>query len=107
MFAQFKKDWLGNKAGAVIDLPEPGDAELLIKGGVAEPVRNDPLPPILDKSMGAMVEGFTKSLDRAITKAVEQVATAQTLSHKCAVERIFGPAPRATTIATSATGACS
>jgi hypothetical protein len=90
MFVQLKKDWLGNKAGAVIDLPEPGDADLLIKGGVAEALHHDPLAPILAKSMGAIVEGFTKSLDAAITKAVEEIAKAQTLSHIGAVERIFG-----------------
>jgi HK97 family phage major capsid protein len=64
---------------------------LLIKGGVAEALHHDPLAPLLAKSMGAMVEGFTKSLDAAITKAVEEIAKAQTLSHRGGVERIFGP----------------
>jgi hypothetical protein len=51
MFVQLKKVWLGNRARAVICLSEPSDTELLIKGGVAEPVYVDPLAPIPAKSM--------------------------------------------------------
>ena len=51
MFVQLKKVWLGNRARAVIYLSEPGDAELLIKGAVAEPVYDDPLAPIPAKSI--------------------------------------------------------
>ena len=43
MFVQLKNVWLGNRARAVIYLSEPSDTELLIKGGVAEPVHDDPL----------------------------------------------------------------
>ena len=51
MFVQLKKVWLGNRARAVVYLSEPSDAELLIKGGVVEPVYDDPLAPIPAKSM--------------------------------------------------------
>ncbi|HEV3144916.1 MAG TPA: hypothetical protein VGZ47_13585 [Gemmataceae bacterium] len=81
MFFQLKKDWLGNKAGTVIDLPEPGDADLLIKGGVAEALHHDPLALLLAKSIGTMVEGI----------AVRYPLLALRANGKGAVERIFGP----------------
>jgi len=39
MFVQLRKNWLGDKPGAVNDLSNHGDADLLIKGSVAEAER--------------------------------------------------------------------
>src|SRR5437588_1917704 len=87
MFVTLKKDWLGNKAGATLDIPEPGDAELLIKGGVAEALQNDPLAPLLAKAVGDSLTKLNSAIEAAITKAVEQIGQAQALSRKGAAAR--------------------
>jgi hypothetical protein len=91
MFVQPKKVWLGNRARAVIYLSEPSDAELLIKGGVAEPVYDDPLAPIPAKSMDlrrSTLRWHRRHIDRkANIKSAQSAAVRHTEVPSAMIER--------------------
>jgi hypothetical protein len=89
MFVELTREWMGQKAGAVIDLADP-DAIILTDGGVAKIVASDPLSPLLTKAMGSMFDGMLKAVDAAINKALADLQTAKTLPRNQAAAKIFG-----------------
>jgi HK97 family phage major capsid protein len=90
MFVTLKKDHLGHKAGATLDIHEEPVAKSLIEQGVAEALQGDPYGPLMAKATEAAVSGLTKNLDAVINKALEEIAKAQSKSRKNAVPLIFG-----------------
>jgi HK97 family phage major capsid protein len=89
MFVQLKSDFLGQKAGARVDVADD-HGQTLITSGVAEAVHGDPLGPLVAKTMETMLDNLTRSLDQAITTALKQFADAQGQSRRQAVPLIFG-----------------
>ena len=68
MFVQLIKDHLGKPAGERIDLA-PTDAQQLIGQGIAQALSDDPLTPLIQRSVQATVES---SLERALGHFVQQ-----------------------------------
>jgi HK97 family phage major capsid protein len=89
MFVQLTKDYLGQKAGARVDVDEPV-ARSLIEQGVAEAVHGDPLGPVVARSMETLLAGLTTSLNASIDATLREFAAARTKSRKNAVPAIFG-----------------
>ena len=89
MFVELTREWMGQKAGAVIDLADP-DAKILTDGGVAKIVASDPLSPLLTKAMGSMFDGMQKAVDAAINKALSDLQATKTLPRSQAAAKIFG-----------------
>jgi HK97 family phage major capsid protein len=89
MFVELQKDFLGQKAGARIDLEE-GEAKTLIDSKIAKTIEGDPLGPIISKSVGGMIESITKSMDSAITETLKKHLAAQQLSSRNASPILFG-----------------
>jgi HK97 family phage major capsid protein len=89
MFVQLKQSWSGKSIGERIDVAS-GDADYLIKGGIAEAVLGDPLSDIVQKQIGGMLESLTKGLGDTITDTLKDFARAQSLSSKNAARAIFG-----------------
>jgi hypothetical protein len=90
MFIILKKDHLGHKAGATLDIHEEPVAKYLIEQGVAEALQGDPYGPLMAKATEATVSGLTKQLDAVINKVLEEIGKAQSKSRKNAVHLIFG-----------------
>ena len=55
MFVQLTKDFLNQPAGERLDLPE-NDAQALVQQGIAEPVTDDPLLPVLTRALDSSLE---------------------------------------------------
>jgi HK97 family phage major capsid protein len=89
MFFKLLKDWNGQKAGAMLSMSD-NDGDLLVKGGVAEPVKDDPLTSVLAKNLESALGGFTKGLDQIINETIKRYADALTKSEKNAKKLIFG-----------------
>lgn len=89
MFVQLKKDFMGQKAGFRMDTDD-GVAKGLIDQGVAEACQNDPLAPIIAKSMETMLAGLTKSLQESIDLGLKEFAAAAAKSRKNGLPVIFG-----------------
>jgi HK97 family phage major capsid protein len=68
MFVQLTKDYLGKPAGERIDL-SPADAQQLIGQGVAQALADDPLTPLIQRSVQAAIE---TSLERALSPFLQQ-----------------------------------
>jgi len=64
MFVTLTKDFLGQVAGKVFDVAD-ADAQALITSGVAEACPNDPLAPIIQKSMEALTTNVPKVSTRS------------------------------------------
>src|SRR5947209_2154366 len=79
VFVQLKKEFLGKPVGERIHLAD-ADAELLVQKGVAEEVADDPLAPLLARTM-----------ERAVETALDQFAKSQSKSRKNATPELFGP----------------
>jgi HK97 family phage major capsid protein len=90
MFVTLKKDYLGHKAGATLDIHEEAVAKTMIDQGLADALQGDPYGPLMAKATEAAVSGLTKNLDAVINKALEEIAKAQSKSRKNAVPLIFG-----------------
>jgi len=60
MFVERQREWMGQKAGAIIDLAG-GDAKILTDAGGAKVVTYDPVSPRLSRAVGSRVSPF-KSL---------------------------------------------
>jgi hypothetical protein len=90
MFVALKKDYLGHKAGATLDILEEPVAKSLLEQGVVEAVKGDPYGPLTAKAVDASIVALTKNIDQVITAAVQQMALAQTKNRKNAVPEIFG-----------------
>ena len=89
MFVQLTKEHLGQKAGYRFDTDE-AVAKTLIQAGVAEAIKDDPLAPIIAKSMESMLSGLTKSLNETIDATLKEFAVESKKSRKNAVPAIFG-----------------
>jgi hypothetical protein len=81
MFVTLKKDFLGQVAGKVIDVAD-ADAQALITSGVAEACPNDPLAPIIQKSMEALSTNVTKSLNSVVEITLQRFQEAQEQARK-------------------------
>jgi HK97 family phage major capsid protein len=93
MFVTLKKDYLGQKAGATLDVHEEPVAKSLIEQGIAEAVQGDPYGPLMARAVQSSVEALSRNLDSVINKALEEFARAQGKSHKGAVPALFGDQP--------------
>jgi hypothetical protein len=78
MFFELLKDWNGQKAGTVLALTAD-DAGPLVRGGVVRAVADDPLGPVL-----------TRSLETLINQTLRKIADAQAQSRRVAVPALFG-----------------
>ncbi len=65
MFVQLLKDHMGQKAGFRFDT-DNAVAKALIEGGHAEAIKDDPLAPMIAKSMETMLAGLTAGLSATI-----------------------------------------
>jgi HK97 family phage major capsid protein len=90
MFVTLLKDYFGQQAGATVDIADDAAALGLINSGIVKKVEGDPYGPLMQKATQACLDTLTKNIDTIITKAVEEVAKAQSLSKKHAVPLIFG-----------------
>ena len=81
MFVQLVKDHLGQKAGFRFDTDD-AVAQALITQGIADAIKDDPLAPMIAKSMETMLASLTTSLSATIDATLKQFATAQTKSNK-------------------------
>jgi HK97 family phage major capsid protein len=89
MFVQLKKDFLGQASGKTIDVAE-ADGQALIASGVAEACPNDPLAPIIQKSMEALTTNVTNSLNSVVEVTLKRFQEAQEQARKNSVPAIFG-----------------
>ena len=89
MFVTLKKDFLGQAAGKVIDVAD-SDGQALIHSGVAEACSNDPLAPIIQKSMEALTTSVTNSLNSVVEVTLKRFQEAQEQGRKNSVPAIFG-----------------
>src|SRR5437773_842489 len=64
MFIQLKRDYLGQKAGARLDVEETV-AQSLVTQEIAEPVEGDPLAPVVQRSMESLLATLTKNVGSA------------------------------------------
>jgi HK97 family phage major capsid protein len=92
MFVTLKKDYLGHKAGATLDIHEEPVATSLVEQGVAEPVPGDPYGPLMSKAVETAVNSLTKQLDTVINATLKQVQETQEQSRKVKKAVLFGGA---------------
>jgi HK97 family phage major capsid protein len=90
MFVELLKDFLGKKAGERIHVAD-AEAGQLIQAGIAKPVTDDPITPLVTQALESALGGFTRGLDAIITQTLKQFADAQQQARKHAVPTIFGP----------------
>jgi HK97 family phage major capsid protein len=89
MFVQLKKAFLGRAVGERIDVSD-ADAKHLLDQQIAEPVRDDPLGPVIARSVEQMTTRITQGLDAVINRSLKAFADAQSQSRRHAVPLIFG-----------------
>lgn len=89
MFVQLKKDYLGQKSGARVDVDDVV-GKALIDQGVAEAMQGNPLQELMQKSMEGMLANLTDNLTKCIDGALKEFAQASTKSRKNAVPAIYG-----------------
>lgn len=70
MLIQLTKDFLGNPTGQRLDVPD-ADAQNLVQQGYAHPVDDDPITPLVQRSIQPALE---QSLDKALAKALAKSA---------------------------------
>jgi HK97 family phage major capsid protein len=70
MLIQLTKDFLGNPTGSRLDIPE-ADAQTLVQQGYAHAVDDDPIAPLVQRSIQPALE---QSLDKALAKAFAKSA---------------------------------
>jgi HK97 family phage major capsid protein len=92
MFVTLKKDHLGHKAGATLDIHEEPIARSLIEQGVAEAVQGDPYGPLMAKAMQASVETLTRQLNTVLEETLKQFKDAQEQSRRVQKAVLFGGA---------------
>ena len=89
MFVQLKKKHFNQEPGARVDVDD-AVGNVLITSGIAEPLQNDPLAPLLTRSMETMLSTLTTSLNSQIEATLKGFADAQARSLKNKVPAIFG-----------------
>src|SRR5262245_6706489 len=90
MFLKLKKDYLGQKAGTVVEIAEEPITKSLIEQGVAEALAGNPIQDLLAKSMEGMLATLTKTLNESLDASMKEFAKAQTKSLKNKIPAIFG-----------------
>ncbi len=75
MFFKPLKDWNGQKAGTQLALSD-ADAGPLVQAGILEPVRDDPLTPVITKGLESALAGWQKGFDALIQATLQRVAYA-------------------------------
>jgi hypothetical protein len=90
VFVTLKKDYLGHKAGATLDIHDEGAARALGAQGIAEALASDPYGPLMAKAVEASVTALSKQLDTISNKTLEVFARAQGKSNKNAIKANFG-----------------
>jgi HK97 family phage major capsid protein len=90
MFVQLKKDFVGSCAGKVIDVAE-SDAKLLIEQGIAGPCPNDPLAPVIARSMETAMTNLSNGLNAIIEATLKRFQEAQEQARRNSAPLIFGP----------------
>jgi len=88
VFVQLRKEFLGNPPGKRIDVAAE-HGQLLIQRGVAEAVGDDPLGPVIAKS----IEQMTARLSEGINAALQQFADAQSQARRNQQPILFGAGP--------------
>ncbi len=89
MFVELVKESMGQKAGYRFDTDE-AIAKALIATGQAKQIENDPLAPVIAKSMESMLSSITNTLNTTLEATLKEFANAQGKSRKNAVPAIFG-----------------
>jgi len=89
MFIRLKQAYFGRQPGEQVDVDE-AHAKSLVAQGIAEEVKEDPIAPIIAKSLEGLMANLTQGLNGAVESALKQFAQAQTLSRKNQRPRIFG-----------------
>jgi HK97 family phage major capsid protein len=89
MFVQLKKAFLGRAAGERIDVSD-ADARHLIDQQIAELVTDDPLGPVVARSVEQMTTRITQGLDAVINRSLKAFADAQSQARRYAVPALFG-----------------
>jgi HK97 family phage major capsid protein len=89
VFIELKKEYLGNPAGKRIDVAEP-DAQHLISQGTAAAVVDDPIAPLLARSVDTLLANLTRTLNSTLDAALAEFAQAQTRSRRHAAPILFG-----------------
>ena len=88
MFVQLSKEFLGHPPGKRIDVAEE-HGQLLIQRGIAEPLADDPLAPLVART----TEQVSRRLSEGINTALKQFADAQSQSQRLSRPLIFGDGP--------------
>jgi HK97 family phage major capsid protein len=89
MFIVLKKDLLGQKAGARVEVDD-GVGKQLVESGAAEALKDDPLAPLMAKAMEGLFGTLTRSLETSLDSAMKEFARAAARSRKNAIPAIFG-----------------
>jgi HK97 family phage major capsid protein len=92
MFIQLKKEYFSMPPGRRVDVDE-AQAKFLIEQGIAEALQDDPLSPLLAKTMEAAMGRLSEGINAAINGALRQVADAQAHSRRNLVPALFGSTP--------------
>jgi HK97 family phage major capsid protein len=92
MFVTLKKDYLGHRAGATLDIHEEPVARSLIEQGVAQALEGDPHGPLLARAVESAVASLSKGLDAIVSATLQQVRQAQEQARRVARPLLFGEA---------------
>src|SRR5262245_30358921 len=90
MFVTLKKDYLGHRAGAMLDILEEPVVKSLVEQGIAEATQGDPYGPLMAKAMEATIATLTKNIETVFNEAIRQFGHAQSKSRRNAIPAIFG-----------------
>ncbi len=91
LWIELLKDYLGKKTGEKLHVSE-ADAQMLIAGGIAKAVQDDPLGPVIARGLENALAGWSKGLDAIIQQTLKQFADAQSQGRRHSVPAIFGDA---------------
>src|SRR5262245_29676416 len=89
MWCELQKDYLGQKAGARVELDEDVGKALVSKG-IAREAPNATIEELVQKSAQGMLAQFQKELETQVNGCIKQFGDALALSRKGADRRIFG-----------------
>ncbi|MFQ3650351.1 MAG: phage major capsid protein [Gemmataceae bacterium] len=90
MFLQLCRDFLGHRVGERLDVPD-ADAQALIQSGIAIPVSDDPLAPLIQASLDRALAGLSGQVQSSVDTLLGEYASAASRSRKHALPAIFGP----------------
>lgn len=89
MFVQLTKDFMGQKAGARVDVSDE-DAHHLLAQNVAVAVQADVLGEAIQKSLTKTLEAIQGQVEKSVSEAVKQFGDTLSKSRKSAIPAIFG-----------------